>query len=140
MRISRKSQWIIFCCVNAAVLLGVSLFPVYLALSKLFPLGECALVDLCGLYCPACGGTRALASLLRFDVLSSIKYNPIVFVFAVGFLLYELFMIKHLIKGDERGMFFGTRPLYIFLTLWGVYFVARNVLLLCGIDLLGDIL
>ena len=140
MRISRKSQWIIFCCVNVAVLLGVSLFPVYLALAKLFPLGECALVDLCGLYCPACGGTRALASLLRFDVLSSIKYNPIVFVFAVGFLLYELFMIKHLIKGDERGMFFGTRPLYIFLTLWGVYFVARNVLLLCGIDLLGDIL
>jgi hypothetical protein len=49
-------------------------------------------------------------------------------------------MIKHLIKGDERGIFLGMKPLYIFLAFWGVYFVVRNVLLLCGIDLLGDIL
>jgi hypothetical protein len=140
VRISRKSQWIIFCCVNVAVILGVLLFPFYLALAKLFPLGECALVDVCGLYCPACGGTRALASLLRFDVISSIKYNPKVLIFAVGFLFYEVIMIKHLIKGDERGIFLGMKPLYIFLAFWGVYFVVRNVLLLCGIDLLGDIL
>ena len=140
MRISRKNQWIIFCCVNGAVLIGVALFPFYLALARLFPIGDCALVDLAGIYCPACGGTRALVSLLRLELFESIRYNPIVLVFAIGFVLYEAFMIKHLIKRDERGLFFGTKPLYVFLVLWGIYFVVRNVLLLFGVDLIGDIL
>lgn len=140
MRLSRKSQWIIFGCVNGAMLLTVMAFPFYLALATLFPIGECALVDLAGIYCPACGGTRALAALFRFDILASVKYNPIVLVLALGFIFYEVFMIKHLIKRDERGLFFGTRPLYTFLILWGVYFVVRNVLLFVGVDLIGDIL
>ena len=140
MQISRKSQWIIFGCVNVSIFLIVFLFPLYLALARILPIGECGLVSSLGMYCPACGGTRALASLLRFELIESIKYNPIVLVFALGFAAYEIFMVAHLIKGKPRELFVNTKVIYLFLALWLLYTLARNVLLIFGIDMLGDIL
>ncbi len=139
MTFSRKSQWIIFLSINAVLALGVILFPFYIALAKLIPIGECALLKL-GLYCPACGGTRALSALLRFDVIDAFKYNPIVPLSALALAVYEVLMIKHLIKGGERKILLTPKQIYIFLALWGIYFVVRNVLLAFGIDLIGDIL
>lgn len=38
----------------------------------------CPIYNHFGVYCPACGGTRATISLLNFDIISSISFNPIV--------------------------------------------------------------
>lgn len=140
MLISRKSQWIIFCCVNSAVLLLVALFPFYLALASVLPVGECGLVDFAGLYCPACGGTRALTALLQLQPLKSLYYNPIVLVAALLFLGYEAFMVLHLIKGTKRDVFIKPKAIYVILALWLIYALVRNVLLVFGIDVIGDIL
>lgn len=40
-------------------------------------LGGCTLHKMTGLYCPGCGGTRAIKALLRFDLLQSAFYHPI---------------------------------------------------------------
>ena len=39
---------------------------------------KCPIYTHFGLYCPACGGTRAIISLFHFNLIESIKYNPVV--------------------------------------------------------------
>lgn len=137
---SKKEQWIIFCTVNVlAVLIGL-LFPLYLSLVELLPEMPCGMVKYLHLYCPACGGTRALESLLSFDLRASFRYNPIVPLGAVAFVAYEIGMIRHLVRGEPRRTLIGVKPICIALGVWFVFFAVRNVLLLCGIDFLGDIL
>ena len=66
----------------------------------LFPLifrGNCPVGGLfAGCNCPACGLTRAMASLLRGDFVSAFDYNKMVFVvffFIVGFIFRDLYLI-----------------------------------------------
>ncbi len=40
---------------------------------------QCPFHYLTGLYCPGCGGSRAVWFLLRGDILTSIRYHPLVF-------------------------------------------------------------
>ncbi|MFV0466988.1 MAG: DUF2752 domain-containing protein [Lachnospiraceae bacterium] len=63
----------------------------------LFP---CAFYSMTSLYCPGCGGTRAVESLIHGDFLSSIIYHPIVIYGAV---FYLLFMVTHTIELLSRG-------------------------------------
>ena len=52
-----------------------------------------------GFICPACGGTRCLTSLLVGDVLSAIKYNPIVFLIMIYLsVIFVLFNVSVFIK------------------------------------------
>ncbi len=38
---------------------------------------------LTGLYCPGCGGTRAILALLRGDIIGSFKYHPLILYIVV---------------------------------------------------------
>ena len=138
--ISLKKQWIIFLSVNLGLLLTLLLFPLYEKFIMPLPSNQCISVPMLHLYCPACGGTRAFQSLLQFDLLSSLKYNPIVPVGAVGFAAYEVYMLVFLIKRAERKVFFN-RPVFIVtMALWVIYFIIRNLLLFFGVDVVGDII
>ena len=104
-------------------------------------LPECPVHHFLHVYCPGCGITRATAALLELDVVSSIRYNPMM----VGFLVYVLALAVGLglekagvVSSDEnkkaRKVLTGA-----FLFAWLVYFIARNVaLLVFGDDWLGD--
>lgn len=53
---------------------------------------SCPIYTHLGIFCPACGGTRALISILNFDIISSIYFNPIVIytlVFSTLYLITE---------------------------------------------------
>lgn len=65
----------------------------------------CAFHRLTGLYCPGCGGTRAIEALLRGDFLSCLFYHPFVFY---CFILYLLFMVSHTL---EYLCTYGKKPL-----------------------------
>lgn len=58
-------------------------------------LPECEFFAVTGLYCPGCGGTRAVKSLLRGDLIRSFLYHPFVMYFTVG---YTVFMVYEFCK------------------------------------------
>ena len=76
---------------TAAAVAGVGACWLYLWLAARFPIlaPGCALSRVTHLYCPGCGGTRAVAALLRGDLLTSLQANPLVLWLAgIGLYLY----------------------------------------------------
>lgn len=137
---SKKEQWAIFGTVNALAVLAVVLFPLYKRFVDWMPPMTCNMVEYLHLYCPACGGTRALEAFLSFDLLESLYYNPIVVICAGLFVAYEIAMIRALVRKERRGTFLRIWLLFAVLGVWFAFFVVRNILLACGFDMLGDIL
>ena len=96
---------------------------------------DCFLYKNLGIYCPGCGGTRALLSLLRFDFLKSfLYYPPLLFTVAV-ILFCEILNLLSLISGNMKYSklfkyeYFIIIPVTVILS----YFI-RMVLLFWGID------
>ena len=93
----------------------------------------CLFQVLFGMYCPGCGGTRAVDALLHGYVLRSVWYHPLV---PYGAGLYLAFMIswtaaKWHLFGIRRGIRFRNGYLYGMLVVVAVNFVVKNVLKLC---------
>ena len=40
----------------------------------------CVFLDTTGFYCPGCGVTRLIFSLLQFDFYQAFRYNPLIFI------------------------------------------------------------
>ena len=49
---------------------------------------RCPIHELLDLYCPGCGGTRMLVSFFKLDFYQSFRWNPLLFVFLVIFIIY----------------------------------------------------
>ena len=82
-----------------------------------------------GIYCPGCGGTRALIALLHGHVLKALWYHPFVPYFAVvylGFLLTQ--GLQRLGVKKIRGWRFHDWYLWTGLVILIVNFVVKNVL------------
>lgn len=82
----------------------------------------CMLNKLTGLYCPGCGGTRAVYALLSGQIIKSIYYNPIVaYAFFPGlwFMISQtIYRIKPSANSGKLSGWFHTatiKPLYIYL-------------------------
>ena len=98
---------------------------------------HCPFYRLTGYYCPGCGGTRAVKTLLKGRFLTSFLYHPFVLYTAVvggWFMLSQTIerLTKHRIK---IGMRYRECYLWIGLGLTGAYFILRNILLYYGIDI-----
>ena len=68
--------------ISGLIILIIGITGIYFIISWDIDLNEyiqpCMLNQLTGLYCPGCGGTRALKYLLGGRILKSLYYNPIV--------------------------------------------------------------
>lgn len=104
------------------------------------PLFDCVYRERLGIYCPGCGGSRALLSLLRLDVLSSLRYYPA--MLPTSLLLLDLYVriVLAACTGKEAYVKkFRFRSFYLMLGIVLLTFLVRNVLWLAfGIDVLGD--
>lgn len=93
-------------------------------------------------YCPGCGGTRALNTLLHFQIIDSLRYNPILIIILIDILFSIISKYIEIIK-QQRYKYYMLRfkgKVYILIFLIG-YTIIRNILLiLFRIDLLGDII
>lgn len=94
-------------------------------------LPPCLFLKLTGIYCPGCGGTRSVQALLHGSILSSLRYNPIVFY---GFIVYFWFMLSNTIETLSKhkikiGMKYRDIYFWIGLGIVLVYCVFRNILL-----------
>lgn len=76
--------------VPAAAAGGTVIFSLYARIMSLMPFG-CFAVDVFGLNCPLCGGTRCVRALFSGDIAAAFYYNPLVVlcaVFAAGVYIY----------------------------------------------------
>lgn len=93
------------------------------------------------LYCPGCGGSRAVLRLLEGDVIASVLSNPFpVYIILLllrmwGALLYNTFLSRN---GKEVTVLYEWEAWGILVVVLG-FFIVRNLLLIFfGIDYLGD--
>ncbi len=91
---------------------------------------DCPMHMIFGLYCPLCGGTRALGSLLRGDILNSFIYNPAVLPSLIAFVVYDIRSFRAILR-DEKKIIYIHKAVWIpLLILIGLNFIIRNALLL----------
>lgn len=100
----------------------------------------CALKEMTGYYCPGCGGTRAVLSLLDGHLLLSIFYHPfVVYTLIIG----GWFMISQTIERVSRhkipiGMHYRNIYLWLALAIVVVNCLVKNLVLgIWGIALMG---
>ena len=119
----------------------VGLCYLYFVLEPHFPFLSvgCPVKRALHLYCPGCGGTRAVGALLRGDLLTSVRSNPVVMWGLVLCIWQYIRTVSSYIRRD-RACF--SIPAWSWISLIAVIlgvFVVRNLLLVfAGYDYLGD--
>lgn len=98
-------------------------------LSRLFL--PCLFHLVTGLYCPGCGGTRAVTALLHLHVLQSFRCHPLVLY---GAALAGVFWVRKTLElmtgGRIPGMRMRAGYLYLGVALVFVQWIVKNVLLI----------
>ena len=132
----KRDFWLVNVLTGSAVLL--TLFFLLLQHTGVLPSFPCVLYMALGIYCPGCGGTRALRALLGGHFIQSLRYNPAVICGILLILYYELGAVITLVKRNgKRYMYHKMWPLAVYLSMVAVFTVARDVLLLAAhIDIL----
>jgi hypothetical protein len=113
----------------------------FIICQKLSHTRPCITKTLLKIYCPACGGTRAISSLLRFDIIDSIRHNPIVLYIAACIVLVNVLGVIAIAK-KKSNIFCAWRPLvYGGIVILAVFFVIKNVLMIFfKIDLSNELI
>ena len=104
-----------------------------------FKIPGCTFKSVTGLYCPGCGGTRAVAAFIQGHWARSFRYHP--FVPYCG-ILYIIFMTKGTLALFSKEKFpymkFRNGYIYFGIVILLVQFVIKDIMLLVyGVDVLG---
>ena len=131
----------LFLALHGAVLLVALFMPLYIKVANWLGgvFGGC-LMHRFFIYCPLCGGTRAIAALTRFQFLEAWNYNALVVLLSVVVLGLDVWAwIRYLQKKEPLIIL----PRWSWITacvLLVTYFILRNVLMIFfGIDPTGDL-
>jgi|APCry1669189000_1035189.scaffolds.fasta_scaffold18199_2 hypothetical protein len=101
--------------------MAVAYLPELMARSPIF----CVTNRCLGLHCPACGLTRAIASLLRLDPQAAVQFNPLVVLVAP---LAVLFVIDtSLLVMGRRGVL-ASVPRLVTVVFWATLFAGFGIL------------
>lgn len=134
-RLSRKCYYVCLALIGIWALIYVVMRIFDISLSD-FNLPVCVSYTLWGIYCPGCGGTRAVINLMHFDIVKSFLFHPVVPYTAI---VVGLFMISHTLniftKGKVKAMKFRPMYLYIMLAIIVIQFIVKNaIVLITGTD------
>lgn len=105
------------------------------------PYSTCLFHDMLHLYCPGCGGTRAVEALLDLKLMHSFLCHPIVLYMAGVSLYYYLFAFYTFVIKRNGKIYYKISTILLWIGLWIViiFFIVRNILLIFfKIDYLGD--
>lgn len=92
----------------------------------------CPFKMITGLYCPGCGISHMIVSLLHLDILSAFKYNPFLFItlpfVTINYLLYR---IRYIRTGENKKCGKVTIAVeYTMLVLAVIFWILRNLSLI----------
>ena len=125
---------------NVLYWIGVIAFPVtiigaYFAVNWVLPnmpSAECIFWRMFGAYCPGCGGTRSVVSLVHGRLLRSLWYHPLVMYVVV---IYAIYMITHTLEKLRfpfvKGIRFHSWYIYVAIGIIAVNCLLKNILLFC---------
>lgn len=115
-------------CFLAPVILLVS---IYICTKEQSSFGSCIFFDIFHLYCPGCGGTRAIRALCSGRVLVSFWYHPLV-PYSAG--VYVFFMLsqtwERLKLPGLKGIHYRDAYAYIAIGILAFNFVLKNILVI----------
>ena len=102
--------------------------------------GPCAFKKYVHLYCPGCGGTRAVYELFHFHFFKSFIDNPVVIYIFFVYVYYDVRFFLCINKKNESVQYsMNFIWLFILLGILLFNFIFRNILLIFfRIDILGD--
>lgn len=103
------------------------------AVHRLFGIGiPCPFLALTGWWCPFCGGTRMVSSVLGGDVLAALHHNPVLFAIAVAVGIRTIgYAVELATKAEPRRWLprvLHERADVVLLAVAIVFTIARNVL------------
>ena len=103
---------------------------------------ECIIHKCFKVYCPGCGGTRAVVELLYLNLAKSLYYNPIVILLFLDIIFIAALKVKETIYPEKRKNYTIRMVSNIFiLIIWLSFSVVRDYLLIFkNIDMIGDFL
>ena len=112
------------------IAVGSLLLAVYcIWLKPILPAISCPFSSVLGIYCPGCGGTRAVKALLHGQIIQSFWYHPLVPYSAIlggGFMLTQ--GLHRLGFNKIRGWRYHNWYLIVFIFLFGCNFLIKNIL------------
>ena len=139
----RRKSILSFAIFHVAIVAAFLFFQMYRFVTRYIPLyfSSCAVHDFLHLYCPLCGGTRAVSALLHGNLPEALRYQPVVVIFVGIALVYYIMAWVHLFrKKPLMTRVPATLSIGFTVLLFG-YCVVRNLLLVFfGIDSIGDLL
>lgn len=94
-----------------------------------YELMECRLKAMIGISCPGCGGTRALKSLFKGNIIESLYYNAFA---TYGAIVYGIFFItqtlQRITKGKIKGIKFRMIYLWIAIAILIIQYILKLVI------------
>ncbi len=109
---------------------GLALIFIYPSVSEYIGPEKCRFLAVTGFYCPGCGCTRAVRSILHGHFLLSFLYNPAVLYGVVLWLLYEGSHILELLHVPHiRGMKFRYGYIYAGIVILLGNWIIKNIIM-----------
>lgn len=85
---------------NFLILLSEIIFLLFYILIQTF-LPTCPFRKIFNMPCPFCNGRHAVNALLKFDIISSLKYNILVLPLVIFFIIFDIVLIVEMLTNKE---------------------------------------
>lgn len=85
----------------------------------------CPIYKISGYYCPGCGMTRLLFSIMKLDIYQAFRYNTLVFILIILGIIYLI--VKKILKKFNIYITIPNYILYMLIVIIIIYGVLRNI-------------
>ena len=105
----------------------VFILAIFVLLDVLEVIGlKCPFYELLHIYCPGCGTTRMIRSLMHFEFYQAFRYNPLVFGLLFAFLGLIIAEIVYFIR-NKKIFNISTKIYVILVVIILIYWILRNI-------------